>query len=89
MVAAYNSYMAETDSAYKRITAATVSLASSSQSYSVWSVHSSEAHYSSAQRPEMGSAYPLQRRARPHLYPPLCHFLHDLREGVILSSTPK
>ncbi len=51
--------MAETDSAYKGITAATVSLASGSQSYSVWSVHSSEAHYSSAQRPEKREVYPL------------------------------
>lgn len=55
-----HSYMAETDSAYKGITAATVSLASSSRSYNVWSVHSSEAHYSSAQRPEWREVYPLQ-----------------------------
>ena len=64
--AAY-SYMAETDSAYKGITAATVGLASSSQSYSVWSVHSSEAHYSSAQKPEKTEVYPLQPRARLQL----------------------
>lgn len=65
MVALFNiqsghSCRAETDSAYKGITAATVSLASSSQSYSVWSVHSGEAHYSSAQRPEKKGVYPLQ-----------------------------
>lgn len=59
--------MAETDSAYKGITAATVSLASSSQSYSVWSVHSSEAHYSSAQRPKKREVYPLQDQAQLHL----------------------
>ena len=81
--------MAETDSAYKGITAATVSLASSSQSYSVWSVHSSEAHYSSAQRPEKRGAYPLQRRARPHLYPPLCHFFFFCKISVKESSFPQ
>lgn len=42
--------MAKTDSAYKGITEATVSLAFSFQSYSVWSVHSSEAHYSFSQQ---------------------------------------
>lgn len=43
--------MAEIDSAYKGITAVIVSLASSFQSYSVWSADSHEAHYSSVQSP--------------------------------------
>lgn len=57
---ASHSCVAETDFAYKGMTAATVSLATSFQGYSVWSVHFRVAHYSSAQRPEKRAVYPLQ-----------------------------
>lgn len=54
-----------------------LSLASGSWSLCVWSVHPSEAHYSSAQRPEKTEPYPPQQWALLHLQPLLCHFVRS------------